>query len=128
MHSIHIISSSVAIGHICRDEAFSLPCSNRLFIKVVRFCCEENVWRLADIEVFEKGLAAIYSGRHCRLRIFVYWCVWVGKRNEGGSVYVTSRFLVPCLVFCTAYEDEFRRKGLYLGLALAVFAAARCVS
>ena len=55
--------------------------------------------------------------------------MYVGrKRNEGGSVYVTSRFLVPCLVFCTAYEDEFRRKGLYLGLALAVFATVEHIS
>ena len=69
MHSIYIVPPSIAERHICRDKAFSLPCRNCLFVKVVRLGREENVRCLADIEVLEKGLARIYSSCHCRWRV-----------------------------------------------------------
>jgi hypothetical protein len=67
MHSIHILVSSIAIRHVYCDKTFAFPCSDCFFVKVVRLACEEDIGCFADVEVFEEGLARIYSCCHCAL-------------------------------------------------------------
>lgn len=115
MHSSHIVFPSIAISNICRYEAFTFPCRDNLFVKIVCFRCKENVWCLSHVEVFEEGLASIYSRRHCRLYI-LYMCRMIVKGNDegGGSDPLRNftRLSFPALFFL--YLPSFSRGYLSL--------------
>lgn len=102
MHPSHIVFSSTAIRDICRYEAFTFPCRDNLFVKVVCFCCKENVWCLSHVEVFEEGFASVYSCRHCRLYIFYVGEMIVKGNDEGGGsdpLRNFTRLSFPALFF-----------------------------